>query len=197
MLKIFFFLSLSAFAVTKNFIFLGDSITEGYGVSQGSAFPYLIQEKIKKDKLNWKIISSGSSGSTSASTLSRLKWISKEKPEYVMIIIGNNDGLRGFKIAEIEQNLMSALSWAQKNNIKVILASLQMPPNYGQDYAKKFQQLYPRLAKKFNIPLAPFLLDGVAGHKELNQEDGIHPNEKGHQIIADKMYQYLLPFFKK
>lgn len=204
MLKIFFFsflsvflISISAFSQTKKFVFLGDSLTEGYGVSQESAFPSLIQEKVTKDKLNWKMISSGSSGSTSASTLSRLKWIAKEKPDYVMILMGSNDGLRGFAIDDIEKNLVAALKWAQENKIKIILGALQMPPNYGAEYAKKYQQLYPKLATRFNIPLAPFLLDEVAGHKELNQADGIHPNEKGHQIIAENFYKYLKPILKK
>lgn len=204
MLKIFFFLficlslfSFNAFSQTKKFVFLGDSLTEGYGVSQDSAFPSLIQEKIKKDQLDWKIISSGSSGSTSTSTLSRLKWIAKEKPDYVMILMGSNDGLRGFAVDEIEKNITAALIWAKENKIKVILGALQMPPNYGSEYAKKYQQLYPKLAKKFDIPLAPFLLQDVAGHKELNQADGIHPNEKGHQIIAENFYKYLKPILKK
>lgn len=208
MLKIFFFKffgllfvfilhSFSAEAKTRSFIFLGDSLTEGYGVAQTAAFPFLIQEKTKANQLDWKISSSGSSGSTSASTLSRLKWIAKEKPDYVMIIMGSNDGLRGLKTEELEKNLAAAISWAQKNNIKIILGELLIPPNYGLDYAKKFKALYPALAKKFGIPLGPFLLDGVAGQANLNQSDGIHPNEKGHQIIADKMFQYLLPILKK
>lgn len=204
MRKIFFFLfilisfqSFSAFSLTKKFVFLGDSLTEGYGVSQQSAFPSLIQDKIKKDNLDWQIISSGSSGSTSASTLSRLKWIAKEKPEYVMILMGSNDGLRGFAIDEIEKNLAAAMTWAQEKKIKIILGALQIPPNYGADYAKKFKQLYPNLAQKFDVPLAPFLLEDVAGHKDLNQADGIHPNEKGHRIIADHFYIYLKPILKK
>ena len=177
-------------------LFLGDSLTEGYGVAQSAAFPQLIQEKIKKDKLDWKIVSSGSSGSTSASTLSRLKWVSKEKPEYVFILMGSNDGLRGLKVEETEKNLEAAIEWAQKNKITIILDQLNVPPNYGPDYFKKFAAIYPRLAKKYKIELAPFLLEGVFGKPNLNQADGIHPNEKGHQIIADRMYDYLKKFLK-
>jgi len=151
----------------------------------------LIQKKILNDKLDWKVISSGSSGSTSASTLSRLKWVTKSKPDYVLILMGSNDGLRGLKVEETEKNLSDALKWAGENKINVILGQLFVPPNYGKDYFKNFSELFPRLAKKYNVKLAPFLLDKVAGIPSLNQADAIHPNEKGHAIVADTIYNYL------
>lgn len=197
MLRIFFFLIanlgllFSANVYAKDIVFLGDSLTEGYGVAQEAAFPQLIQKKIIADKLDWKVISSGSSGSTSASTLSRLKWVTKNKPEYVLILMGSNDGLRGLKIEETEKNLSEALQWANENKIKVILGQLYVPPNYGKEYFKKFSDLYPRLAKKYNVKLAPFLLDQVAGVPSLNQADAIHPNEKGHEIVANTIFNYL------
>lgn len=175
----------------KKLTFLGDSLTEGYGVAQEAAFPQIIQEKFKKDKADWVITASGSSGSTSASTLSRLKWISKNKPDVVFILMGSNDGLRGLKVEETEKNLSEALKWASENKIKIILGQLYVPPNYGKTYDKKFFEIFPRLAKKYKIPLGPFILDGVAGDSKLNQPDGIHPNEKGHAIVADNIYKYL------
>ncbi|MEK6628439.1 MAG: arylesterase [Bdellovibrionota bacterium] len=178
---------------------MGDSLTEGYGVAQEAAFPQLIQAKFKekaKDKNQWEIKASGSSGSTSASTLSRLKWISKDKPDVVFILMGSNDGLRGLKIEETEKNLDAALTWAQKEKIKIILGQLHVPPNYGKEYAKKFSEIFPRLAKKHKISLAPFLLDKVGGVPNLNQPDGIHPNEKGHQIVADNIYNFLVKHFQ-
>jgi acyl-CoA thioesterase-1 len=195
MLRIFFFtlswffLSQKSFA--KEIVFLGDSLTEGYGVAQEAAFPQLIQKKIQADKLDWKVISSGSSGSTSASTLSRLKWVTKNKPDWVLILMGSNDGLRGLKIEETEKNLGEALKWANENKVNVILGQLYVPPNYGKDYFKKFSELFPKLAKEYHVKLAPFLLDKVAGIPSLNQVDGIHPNEKGHAIVADTIYNYL------
>lgn len=166
-------------------------MTEGYGVAQEAAFPQLIQKKISADKLDWTVISSGSSGSTSASTLSRLKWATKSQPEVVLILMGSNDGLRGLKVEETEKNLSEALKWAKENKIDVILGQLYVPPNYGAEYSKKFSSLFSKLAKKYNVKLAPFLLDKVAGIPSLNQADGIHPNEKGHAIVADKIYGYL------
>jgi acyl-CoA thioesterase I len=197
MLRIFFFLISVVFFLTpssafaKKLIFLGDSLTEGYGVAQEAAFPYLIEQKFKADKSSWVISASGSSGSTSASTLSRLKWISKEKPDVVFILMGSNDGLRGMKIEETEKNLSEAIEWALKEKLQVILGQLHVPPNYGKDYFKKFSEIFPRVAKKYKIKLAPFLLNDVAGVPSLNQVDGIHPNEKGHKIVADNIYKYL------
>jgi acyl-CoA thioesterase-1 len=183
------FFSLSSQA--KRLIFLGDSLTEGYGVPQEAAFPNLIKEKFLKDKSEWQISSSGSSGATTAATLSQLKWVSKDKPDAVFILMGSNDGLRGIKTEETEKNLSEALSWAKENKVKVILGQLYVPPNYGKEYSKKFASVFPRVAKKYNAKLGPFLLDGVAGNPKLNQADGIHPNEKGHQIVAEKIYSYL------
>lgn len=196
MLRIFFFTSAvilfaSSQAFAKKLIFLGDSLTEGYGVSQEAAFPQLIEQKFKQDKSEWVISASGSSGSTSASTLSRLKWISKDKPDVVFILMGSNDGLRGLKVEETEKNLAQALQWAEEQKIKIILGQLHVPPNYGKDYGKRFTEIFPRLAKKYKIKLGPFLLNDVAGISKLNQADGIHPNEKGHKIIADNIYKYL------
>lgn len=169
-------------------IILGDSLTEGYGVAQAAAFPALIQKKAEAEKLNWTIISSGSSGSTSASGLQRIKWISKDKPDMVLVLLGSNDGLRGLKLEETEKNIARVIEWAQQNKLSLALGQLHVPPNYGEDYFKKFSSIYPRLSKKYKIPLLPFLLDKVAGDKSLNLADGIHPNEAGHKIVADGLY---------
>lgn len=196
MARIFFFTFFYLFliaqpAFSEKLIFLGDSLTEGYGVAQDKAFPQLIQEKFKKLNSKWSISASGSSGSTSASTLSRLKWISKDRPDVVFILMGSNDGLRGLKVEETEKNLAEALLWAKKEKIRVILGQLHVPPNYGKEYSKKFAAIFPRLAKKYNTTLAPFLLNEVAGIPTLNQADGIHPNEMGHQIVADNIFNFL------
>ena len=189
----FSFTAYSADPTLKKLVILGDSLTEGYGVAQSAAFPALLQKKVDTDKLNWKIISSGSSGSTSASGLQRIKWIAKDKPDIVLVLLGSNDGLRGLKVEDTEKNLNETIEWAKKNNITVALGQLHVPPNYGKDYEKKFSAVYAKVATKNKIQLGPFLLDKVAGNKDLNLADGIHPNEKGHQIVADNLY----PFVKK
>lgn len=190
---LFSFTVYAADPTLKKIVILGDSLTEGYGVAQTAAFPALLQKKVDADKFNWKVISSGSSGSTSASGLQRIKWIAKDKPDIVLVLLGSNDGLRGLKVEDTEKNLNDTIEWAKKNNITVALGQLHVPPNYGKDYEKKFSAVYAKVAAKNKIELAPFLLDKVAGNKDLNLADGIHPNEKGHQIVADNLY----PFIKK
>ncbi|MFN3696169.1 MAG: arylesterase [Pseudobdellovibrio sp.] len=176
---------------TIKLVILGDSLTEGYGVAQDSSFPYLLQNKFNKLKPNVKVISSGSSGSTSASALQRIKWISKDKPDYVLILLGSNDGLRGLSVAQTEKNLTEAVVWAKSQNIKVALGQLHVPPNYSVDYGKKFSAVYTNISRVQKINLAPFLLDKVAGNKDLNLADGIHPNEEGHKIVADNLFHFL------
>lgn len=195
MFRITFFLVILNFfsvnALAKKLIFLGDSLTEGYGVAQAAAFPQLIQQKFLAEKSEWTISASGSSGSTSASTLSRMKWLSKDKPDVIFVLMGSNDGLRGLEPAETEKNIAEALEWAGKNKINIILGQLHVPPNYGKEYSKKFDSIFSRLAKKYKVRLAPFLLEDVAGIAKLNQADGIHPNEAGHKIVADHLFKYL------
>ncbi len=190
------FLSM-ALASPKKIIILGDSLTEGYGVSQAAAFPALLQNKIQADKLNWNLTASGSSGSTTAAGLTRMKWIAKNKPDIVLLLLGSNDGLRGLKTSETEKNLNLTIQWAKSQNIQIILGQLYMPPNYGKKYTEDFAKIYLNVAKKNKISLIGFLLEQIAGQPEFNLADGIHPNEKGHQIIAENMYKELKHYLKE
>ena len=194
--RIFFFLFTVCFvfpisSYAKKIIILGDSLTEGYGVTQDSAFPVLLQKKITEDKIDWTLVGSGSSGSTTASGISRMKWLIRQKPDFIFVILGSNDGLRGLKVEETEKNLNETIQYGLKNNIQMILGQLHVPPNYGKQYSKQFSDIYPRVAKKNKVLLAPFLLENVAGVKDLNLADGIHPNEKGHRKVADNLYLFL------
>jgi acyl-CoA thioesterase-1 len=176
----------------KRLVVLGDSLTEGYGVAQSSAFPALLQELLRKEGFtNWSVINAGVSGATSASAKPRLKWQLKTKPDFIILALGANDGLRGISPQVTAQNLSAAIEELQKNKIPVLLAGLQMPPNYGGPYRKEYADVFPQLAKKYNLPLIPFLLEGVAGVSSLNLADGIHPNEKGHKIIAENVLSVL------
>lgn len=173
----------------KKLVIIGDSLTEGYGVSQEQAYPALLQKKIDKTGKKWRVINSGIAGSTSASASQRLKWALKQKPNMVIIALGTNDGLRGQDVKGIEKNLAQALRDGKNASVKIVLAGLKMPPNYGKAYATQFADLFPRVAAKEGVTLIPFLLDGVAGKPELNQPDGIHPNEDGHAIVAEVVFK--------
>ncbi len=184
----FLIASFNLWSSETHILFLGDSLTAGYGIEKEKAFPELIKNKFQGDNLAVKITNAGISGSTSASTHSRLKWFLKAKPQILLLAIGANDGLRGLDLSKLEKNLIKTIELAKQNDIEVILAGMKIPQNYGVEYTKKFEMIYPQIAKKFNVKLIPFLLKDVATIKELNLPDRIHPNEKGHQKIAENIY---------
>jgi len=166
-------------------IFLGDSLTEGYGVPKAKAFPSLVETQLKADGFSTaEVINAGISGSTTASGESRLRWYLKSRPDIVLVALGGNDGLRGTPVEETKKNLEKIILLARKHQIQVLLAGMQMPPNYGAKYTQQFRGLFYELAQTYHLPMIPFLLEGVAGDPQLNQEDGIHPNETGHRKIA-------------
>lgn len=176
----------------KKLVVLGDSLTEGYGVAKQAAFPAVLEKKLHESgKKEWTIINAGVSGSTTASGLSRMKWVFKSKPDVVLLALGANDGLRGLKVEDSEKHLAQSIEYAQAQKVKVILGGLYMPPNYGKDYTDKFKKMYESLAKKYKVTFIPFILDKVAGNPKYNLADGIHPNEEGHKIIADNVFSVL------
>lgn len=196
--KIFLFILFSVntqFVFASNHIvFLGDSLTEGYGIAKEDAYPSIIEKKmshLRKDKI--KYTNAGISGSTTASGLSRLKWLLKSKPTILVLALGANDGLRGIKPEETKKNLLDIIKLAKENQIMVLLAGMKVPPNYGPEYEKKFRTVFSDIANETKVELVPFLLEGVAGEPQYNIADGIHPNPKGHEIIAD----LLLPVIGK
>ncbi len=174
-------------------LFMGDSLTAGLGVAPEEAYPSLIQEMLlQKGFTDIQIINGSISGSTTASALSRLQWYLKAKPDILVLALGANDGLRGLATTQMAQNLDQAIVLAKEQGIRVILAGMQIPPNYGVEYAKAFREVFGRLAETHKIPLIPFLLKEVAGNASLNQADGIHPNREGHKIMAATVVAILL-----
>lgn len=172
-------------------IILGDSLTEGYKVAPEYSFPSQLEKKLIENGYEVKIINGGVSGSTTASGASRLKWFLKAKPSILILALGANDGLRGLKIKDTKDNLDKIIVMAKKEGMKIILAGMRMPPNYGKEYREKFKNLYYELAKNHKIAMIPFLLRDVAGKKELNIEDGIHPNKEGYKIISNTVFNIL------
>jgi acyl-CoA thioesterase-1 len=177
----------------KNILFLGNSITAGYGVGESQAFPALIQNKIDSLKLNYKVINAGISGETSADGLSRIDWVLKQPVDVFVLELGANDGLRGIPLSGTSQNLQAIIDAVHKKypQAKLILAGMEIPPNMGKKYTDEFRALYGELAKKNDALLIPFLLKGVGGEPALNQADGIHPNVEGHKIVAENVWAVL------
>lgn len=174
---------------SKKILIIGDSLTEGYGVNEEFSFPSVLESILISKKLDYKVINGGVSGSTTASGQSRLKWFLKAKPEILIIALGANDGLRGIKIEKTRKNLEVIIKMAQDKKIKTVLAGMQLPPNYGKQYTQDFKKLFISLVKKYKLQSIPFLLEGVAGKKELNIEDGIHPNRAGYKVIAKNVFE--------
>lgn len=174
-------------------LFLGDSLTSGYGLDEGQSFPSLLEQRFKEEDRNIRVLNAGVSGSTTASGLSRLQWYGRSNPDLLVLSLGANDGLRGLSVDDMRANLSAIIEYAQANDIKVALTGMLVPPNMGPEYSSNFAAVFPALAEQYELPLLPFLLEGVAAVPEFNQPDGIHPNLEGTQRVAELMYAFLLP----
>jgi acyl-CoA thioesterase-1 len=187
--------SAGASASPKTILFFGNSLTAGYGLEPSQAFPALIGEKIDSLGLNYKVINSGLSGETTAGGKNRIGWVLRQKVDVFVLELGGNDGLRGIELESTRQNLQAIIDTvrAKNPNVQIVLAGMQIPPNMGPQYTTKFREIYPELAKKNNLPLIPFLLEGVGGIAKLNLPDGIHPTAEGHRIVAENVWKVLEP----
>ena len=171
-------------------VFLGDSLTAGLGLDENQAYPALIESQLKAEGTPVRVINAGVSGDTTAGGLSRLDWLLNQHPDVVIVGLGANDGLRALPITEVDANLRQIIRRSQAAGARVLLLGMRIPPNYGP-YADQFAALYPKIAKDLNVPLVPFLLEGVGGIRSLNQSDGIHPTAKGQEIVAKTVRPYL------
>ncbi len=179
----------------KNILFLGDSITAGYGLEPAQAYPALIQQKIDAQNWPFRTVNAGQSGDTSAGGLNRMDWLLRSKVDVLVLELGGNDGLRGLPPDTTRNNLKGIIERTRKKypQAKIILAGMKVPPNMGADYAKKFAAIYSDLAKTHSALLIPFVLENVGGVRELNFPDGIHPTAKGHEIVAANVWKVLEP----
>lgn len=179
-------------------LFLGDSITAGYGLELSQAFPALIQDKINAKGWRFKVVNAGQSGDTSASALDRLDWLLKNRVEVLVLELGGNDGLRGLPVHSTRKNLQSIIdrTKAKYPEAKIVIAGMKVPPNMGRDYGEQFEGVFADLAKKNKVALIPFVLEGVGGVPALNLPDGIHPTAKGQQIVAANVWKALEPVLR-
>lgn len=182
-------------------LFLGDSLTAGYKLPVQKAYPALIEKKLKKAGSYLRVINGGRSGDTTEAGLTRLSWYLKPglNIEYVVISLGSNDAMRGVPLTETEDNLNAIIDRIQKElpGAEVFLVELQTFPNMGSRYGSEFRELFKKVADKQNIKLLPFFLEPVAGKPELNLEDGIHPNVKGTELVAEHLWNSLKKYLIK
>ena len=175
----------------------GDSLTAGYGVKDEESYPSKLQEKISSAGFPHKVVNAGVSGDTTAGGVRRIRWLMKHEPEIVILALGANDGLRGLSIDEMRKNLEIMITICREHNAQILLAGMKALPNYGEDYMREFETVFPELAEKHDLIFLPFLLEGVAGEREYTQSDGLHPLASGYSIITDLVWQLLKPMLKK
>jgi len=177
---------------------LGDSLTAGYGLDQGQAYPALLQKSIDSLGWNFKVVNAGLSGETTAGGLRRLDWVLKRRIDVLILALGGNDALRGIPLETTRQNLDQILTRTRAMNpeVRLLVAGMLIPPNWGREYFNGFRALFPQLAKKHQAGLIPFLLEGVGGKPELNFPDGIHPTSEGHKIVAANVWKVLEPVLR-
>lgn len=169
---------------------VGDSLTFGLGVPADKTWPALLEAKLKADGYpGVKVINAGSSGATTAFGVSTLKFhLKRGKPDLIIYALGANDGLRGIDPATTQKNLSTAMELIQAQGVKVLLLGMKAPPNYGEKFPKDFESSFIKVKDKYKPAFVPFFLEGVAGKAELNQADGIHPNEKGYEQVLALIY---------
>jgi acyl-CoA thioesterase-1 len=178
-------------ATVPRVVVLGDSLTAGFGLVSDEAYPSLLQRRLQEAGLAVDVINAGVSGDTSAGGLRRLDWALEGPVRVLVVALGGNDALRGLTVEDLKRNLTAIIEKAQSRKVTVILAGMEAPPNLGRPYTSAFRQVYPDLAATHRVALLPFLLAGVAGVADLNQEDGIHPNAMGARRVADNLWPYV------
>jgi acyl-CoA thioesterase I len=176
----------------------GDSLTAGYGLSSEDSYTTLLQRKLDENNYRYRVVNAGVSGDTSAGGARRVDWALQSGNVKVLILeLGGNDGLRGLPVTELRKNLSQIIERAQAKGVKVILAGMEAPPNMGAEYTREFRQTFRDLAKQYQTPFIPFVLEGVGGRIEYNQPDGIHPNADGEKIMTETVWKALEPLLEK
>ena len=175
---------------------LGDSLTAGNGVDDNQNYPSKLQRKLDAAGYSYRVVNAGISGETWAQGLDRVEQVAALHPAIVIVELGANDGLRGLPIETTRRNIAAVVSRCQSAGAKVILAGMEMPPNYGPQYTSAFRNVFKSVASECHAVLIPFFLEGVGGHAELNQDDGIHPTAEGYDIVLENVWKALKPLLR-
>lgn len=174
----------------------GDSLSAGFGAPSGESYPDFLQEELDAAGYQYRVVNAGISGDTTAGGLARLDTVLALTPKIAILELGGNDGLRGLPLTTTRESLEKMIMGLQGAGVKVVLAGMTLPPNYGPDYIRGFEQIYVDLAARYKLTRIPFLLEGVATNKKLMQGDGIHPTSEGNRLVAKNVLRYLLPLLK-
>ena len=173
---------------------VGDSLSSGYGIAAEQSWVAMLEDRLQSEGYGYRVVNASIAGDTSAGGLARLpRLLAANDPELVVIELGGNDGLRGQPVATLRDNLAKMIELSRQSGADVVLAGIQMPPNYGPTYSKALAAVYPELAERFDAPLVEFILEDVALNRELMQPDGIHPNAAGQKIVFDNVWRVLGP----
>lgn len=190
-------LAAPAHAVERVIVAFGDSLTAGLGVTPEDSYPARLQARLRSEGYAYRVVNAGASGDTTAGGLRRVDWALKNKPDIVIVALGANDALRGQDLASVRANLDAIVARFQKAGVRVLVAGMEVPPNYGARYTADFRRLFREVALKRGAAFMPFLLDGVAGNPRLTQPDGIHPTAEGYRIVVDHLWPHLEPMLKR
>ena len=175
----------------------GDSLTAGYGTEAGQTYPDYLQADLDSRGYKYRVVNAGISGNTTKDGLERVNGVVAMKPALVVVEFGGNDGLRGLRIEDSRANLDRIIATLKASDTKVALAGITLPPDYGPDYIKQFNETYTLLAKKYRVPMLPFLLNGVFGVDGMMQRDRTHATAKGNKVVANNVLPLILPLLKK
>jgi len=176
----------------------GDSLSAAYGIGQKEGWVTLLEERLRQKRIDYTVANASISGETSSGGASRIAaTLAQHKPQIVIVALGSNDGLRGLPVKQMRDNLAAIVGAAQKSGARVLLVGMKMPPNYGPQYTREFEQVYADLARRYKTGLAPFLLEGVAGKRELFLDDNLHPVARAQPILLENVWKSLAPLLKK
>jgi acyl-CoA thioesterase-1 len=176
--------------VEGTIVCMGDSLTEGLGGQESSAYPARLEDLLRQAGLRWRVVNAGISGETSSGALSRTDWVMTLDPDIVILETGANDGLRGIDPGLMEKNIDAIVGKFRDRDVTVVLAGMKMLQNLGPEYTREFEAVYTRVAGRHGLIFIPFFLEGVAADPPLNQEDGIHPNADGYRVVAETVLPY-------
>jgi acyl-CoA thioesterase-1 len=185
-------------AATKSILVLGDSLSAAYGIAAARGWVALLGERVARERPDYRVVNASVSGETSAGGRARIAGeLARHRPALLIVELGGNDGLRGLSPAQMKDNLAAIVSSAQQAGARVLLVGMKVPPNYGPDYAERFERVFVELQKRYGTGFVPFLLEGFAERPALFQSDGIHPTEQAQPLMLERVWPALAPLLKK